>query len=34
LFLRDLPKGPTGKVQRHELAKLIARDFPELICKS
>jgi len=31
LFLRELPKGPTGKVQRHELAKIIARDFPELL---
>ncbi len=33
LFLRDLPKGPTGKVQRHELAKLIARDFAERVKK-
>ncbi len=24
LFLRELPKGPTGKVLRHELAKIIA----------
>ena len=29
LFLRELPKGPTGKVLRHELAKIIAREDSE-----
>lgn len=28
-FMSELPKGPTGKVLRHELAEIIARTFPE-----
>ncbi|NIW24588.1 MAG: AMP-binding protein [Gammaproteobacteria bacterium] len=34
LFMRELPKGPTGKVLRHELAKLIAADNNETPAKN
>jgi len=33
-FLSALPKGPTGKVLRRELAKLIERDFPTRLSAS
>ena len=26
-FMNELPKGPTGKILRHELAKIVQRDF-------
>ena len=33
-FMGELPKGPTGKVLRHELLRIIERDFPPTLRKS